>query len=281
MENIDFDELRELIEKRFLNWYENKPKERFEPKTFDGNLRSSNLENYDYLVESFNDVLRKDRTVGASTFRKLFYYQKTNFHLSTIKHFSDYIDDEKAEKKNFSCSDILNKGYEKWIVSKSNSIITHHYFLTADKYREIAPEAYSNLTEIKQELKVFLMINAIKHGDCYLYLLIEPCFHDKMLIQYLTRLLCYEWIRVTWRAAFVLSMLNDSLVNESLLIYGNQDLLDSEKELIDHIYLKQVDIYLEKISKSNSDLNDRHYAIQVLKFIRCVKNMIKRNSLLK
>lgn len=264
MNSKEFDEIRYLIEQRFLRWYKEKPKQRFESLDFEKNLYTSNLEVYEEMVTSFNEIIGRAKTIEACTLRKLFYYKKTNFSKSTLEIFNEYI-----KNKNFIDSDNLANlsiEFEKWEKSTISPIIEHHYLMTIERFRENIAFVITNIANIKEEYLTLFMINSIYYGDYAMHYLIAPCHKDIKLIQFLIRYAFSSWIRVSWRAAYILSRLDAELVNKHLSEINF--LNEIEKEIVECIKNRQIEKFLENIISGESDINTKFYATQVLKQIR-------------
>lgn len=268
MENKDFDEIRHLIEKRFLEWYKNKPKERFESSDFEKNISTSNLDVYEEMVNSFNEILKRPRTIEACTLRKLFYYKETNFRKSTLEVFNEYV--RQKDLKNHNNTISIENELEKWKNSTISPIIEHHYFMPIEKYRENIAFIITDIENVKEEYLVFFMINSIYYGDYAMHYLIAPCYSNLRLIKILVKYAFCSWLRVSWRASFILSQLNSDLVNKEL--FDNIDLSENDLKMAQIIKNKQVDKYLENIISGEYDINSKFYATQVLKQINYKNN---------
>lgn len=196
MKDIDFELLRIEIKKIFHQWYENKTKEKYEENHFSKSFYTSNLDTHEHLVQSFKDIL--DVTVGACTFRKLFYYKSENFNKSTLKKFNDYITSQNINENNtYFNEDIIKNEYIKWSKSLESPIINHHYFINQHQFRQIIVFAISNANKLNQKYINLLMINAIYYGDYSMHYFIDRCKNEQELIRYLINLVLFNWARVS------------------------------------------------------------------------------------
>lgn len=263
MKNKDYDEIRLLIEKRFLEWYKNKPKERFEPSDFEKNISSSNLDVYEEMVISFNEILKRPKTIEACTLRKLFYYRQTNFQKSTLKIFNEYVQNKESIKSN--AIEPLDNELRKWEKSTVSPITEHHYMMPIEKFRDNIAFIIKNSESVNEEYLMFFMINAVYYGDYSMHYLIAPCYNNLRLIKTLVNYAFCSWLRVSWRASFILSQLNLNLVNKELIDKPN--LTENDLKVAQIIKNKRVDKFLEDIVNGEFDINAKFYASQVLKQI--------------
>lgn len=265
MNDSDIEKLRQGIERKFHQWYERKSKKEYEEKKFSKTFNTTTLETHEYLVESFEDILGV--SIGASTFRKLFYYKNKNFNKRTLKYFHDYIISDIIQKDNCIDEKIIKDEYDKWIKSLESPIINHHYFINQHLFRQIIVFALNNLNSINQKYINLLMINSIYYGDFSMHYLIDRCKNEQHLIQYLTNLMIFNWSRVSWRAGYILSKLNRLIVKTEIDKINRKKLELFDIDLIEHIINDNVENLLRNIIEGKYDMVSKIYAHEVLKQI--------------
>lgn len=266
MNQIDWDALRDKIRSSFLKWYAQKPKRYGEPDTFDKSFKTSNLDTFEELADSFKAVTGE--RPGTSTFRKLFYEKKTNFHGKNVRLFFDYVDNIEGLDQTDADLAVLHKAHSKWIKSLDDPILSHQYFMPLSDYTQIFKTAYSKMELLQQSYLRYLMVVAVYYGDTSFHLYIDRCKNDKEMVQILFRLVLFTWIRVSWRSAYVLTQLNDFLVSDRINTLQCDSLTKQEFMLLERIKAKDIEAYLEEIINDDLSVESKIYANQVLRQIR-------------
>ncbi|MEI6695642.1 MAG: hypothetical protein WCO13_06215 [Bacteroidota bacterium] len=235
---------------------------------------NSNLKNYEELSCSFRSLIGKE--IGCSTLRKLFYYKnQKKFSKYYFDAFKEYVSKNESLKENkLECKKILNSEYNKWLNNIEKDYVEHHYFMPKDIFNNLIDFCQKNKNDINRNELIFFFINAVYYGDISIHNYINDFYNDKKLIRYLVFLVMSNWIRVSWRAAYIISKLNKDKTKEIIEQIKTNN--NEHKLLFDVIIDDSVINFLENIvNKASNDMNTISYANQVLRLIKNRTNVVK------
>lgn len=152
---------------------------------------------------------------------------------------------------------LFEEEFEVWRASK------HTHTMEYDKHSRVI--SYIVDTPLDEERAAFALASAVQHGDKSLRMLIEKNVMNQRAIRCMFDFLSGRGVRVGWRAEYVLTQLDWSLVLARMEeLEGDPEVRAVLGRLLDRIRSNSVVDYIKKQHESGDSLRVRTYAAEVL-----------------